>query len=101
MLIMLRATKDTVLPTTITGSLPRPSWYTQNLGMRSFLDAMVNNQFREQYVDAVAVYLHEQEMAGPHIFPHRDAQFCFRVRRPARPNYPPRPQRGLRSQPPT
>ena len=26
---MLRATKDIMLPTTITGSLPRPSWYTQ------------------------------------------------------------------------
>jgi len=61
---MYRATKDIMLPTTITGSLPRPSWYKENLGMRSFLHAMVNNQFREQYVDAVAVYLHEQEMAG-------------------------------------
>ena len=55
---MLRATKDKMLPTTITGSLPRPSWYTQNLGMRSFLDAMVNNKFREQYVDTVGLYLH-------------------------------------------
>ena len=26
---MLRATKNLMLPTTITGSLPRPSWYTQ------------------------------------------------------------------------
>ena len=41
--IMLRATKDIMLPTTITGSLPRPSWYTQNLGSRSFLEAMVNS----------------------------------------------------------
>jgi len=40
---MYRATKDIMLPTTITGSLPRPSWYTENLGMRSFLDAMANN----------------------------------------------------------
>ena len=61
---MYRATKDIVLPTTITGSLPRPSWYTENLAGRSFLDAMVNNQFREQYVDTVSVYLHEQETAG-------------------------------------
>ena len=29
---MYRATKDIMLPTTITGSLPRPSWYTENLG---------------------------------------------------------------------
>ena len=38
---MLRATKDLMLPTTITGSLPRPSWYTRNLGPRSFMHAMV------------------------------------------------------------
>ena len=55
---MLRGTKDLMLPTTITGSLPRPSWYTQNLGARSFLDAMVNNQFREQYVDTVGILFH-------------------------------------------
>ena len=61
---MLRATKDIKLPTTITGSLPRPSWYTENLGMRSFLDAMVNTQFRDQYIDAVSIHLHEQETAG-------------------------------------
>ena len=28
---MYRATKDIMLPTTITGSLPRPSWYTKNV----------------------------------------------------------------------
>ena len=33
---MYRATKDIMLPTTITGSLPRPSWYTENLGTRIF-----------------------------------------------------------------
>ena len=36
---MLKATAGTMLPTTITGSLPRPSWYTENLGIKSFLDA--------------------------------------------------------------
>lgn len=45
---MLRATKDVMLPTTITGSLPRPNWHRENLGARSFLDAMGTNQFREQ-----------------------------------------------------
>src|SRR5260221_7579563 len=102
MLIMLRATKDTVLPTTITGSLPRPSWYTQNLGMRSFLDAMVNNQFREQYVDAVAVYLHEQEMAGLHIVTDGAAPFDSDVGGPSWTNHPPRPIGGFdRNPPPT
>ena len=31
---MLKATAGLLLPTTIIGSLPRPSWYTENLGTR-------------------------------------------------------------------
>ena len=31
---MLKATAGKIMPTTITGSLPRPSWYTENLGTR-------------------------------------------------------------------
>jgi 5-methyltetrahydropteroyltriglutamate--homocysteine methyltransferase len=72
---MLRATKDIKLPTTITGSLPRPSWYTESLGSRTFLDAMVDNRFREQYVDAVSLYLHEQDLAGLDIVTDGDAHF--------------------------
>jgi len=96
---MLRATKDIVLPTTITGSLPRPSWYTQNLGMRSFLDAMVNNQFREQYVDTVSVYLHEQEMAGLDIVTDGDAHFDSDVGGQSWTNYPPRHMGGFDKNP--
>ena len=92
---MLRATKNKVLPTTITGSLPRPSWYTQNLGLRSFLDAMVNNQFREQYVDAVSVYLHEQEIAGLDIVTDGDAHFDSDVGGQSWTNYPPRHMGGF------
>ncbi len=72
---MLRATANTILPTTITGSLPRPSWYTENLGTRSFLHAMVTSRFREQYTDAVSVYLHEQEVAGLDVVTDGDARF--------------------------
>ena len=54
---MLKATAGKILPTTIIGSLPRPSWYTENLGTKSFVDAMTNNRFREQYSDALACYL--------------------------------------------
>ena len=92
---MLRATKDVMLPTTITGSLPRPSWYTENLGARSFLDAMVNNQFREQYVDTVSVYLHEQEMAGLDIVTDGDAHFDSDVGGQSWTNYPPRHMGGF------
>src|SRR4051812_50114217 len=61
---MIKASAGKLLATTITGSLPRPSWYTENLGLKSFLDAMVISRFREQYVDALSVYLREQEVAG-------------------------------------
>ena len=96
---MLRATKNIVMPTTITGSLPRPSWYTQNLGMRSFLDAMVNNQFREQYVDTVGIYLHEQEMAGLDIVTDGDAHFDSDVGGQSWTNYPPRHMGGFDKNP--
>jgi 5-methyltetrahydropteroyltriglutamate--homocysteine methyltransferase len=92
---MLRGTKDVMLPTTITGSLPRPSWYTENLGARSFLDAMVNNHFREQYVDTVSVYLHEQEMAGLDIVTDGDAHFDSDVGGQSWTNYPPRHMGGF------
>src|SRR4249920_129142 len=97
--VMLRATKDIMLPTTITGSLPRPSWYTQNLGSRSFLDAMVNNQFREQYVDAVSIYLHEQEIAGLDIVTDGDAHFDSDVGGQSWTNYPPRHMGGFDQNP--
>jgi 5-methyltetrahydropteroyltriglutamate--homocysteine methyltransferase len=72
---MLNATADTILPTTITGSLPRPSWYTENLGDRAFLTAMVQTRFREQYVDALAVYMTEQELSGLDVVTDGDCRF--------------------------
>ena len=96
---MLRATKDIKLPTTITGSLPRPSWYTESLGSRSFLDAMVNNHFREQYVDTVSVYLHEQEVAGLDIVTDGDAHFDSDVGGQSWTNYPPRHMGGFNKDP--
>jgi 5-methyltetrahydropteroyltriglutamate--homocysteine methyltransferase len=72
---MLRATANLILPTTVTGSLPRPSWYTENLGTRSFLEAMVTSRFREQYTDALSVYLHEQDVAGLDIVTDGDCRF--------------------------
>jgi 5-methyltetrahydropteroyltriglutamate--homocysteine methyltransferase len=96
---MLRATKDIKLPTTITGSLPRPSWYTENLGGRSFLEAMVNNHFREQYVDTVSIYLHEQELAGLDIVTDGDAHFDSDVGGQSWTNYPPRHMGGFDKNP--
>jgi 5-methyltetrahydropteroyltriglutamate--homocysteine methyltransferase len=72
---MYRATKGIVLPTSIIGSLPRPAWYTEQLGRRSFRDAMVSAPYREQYTDAVAVFLRDQELAGLDICTDGDARF--------------------------
>jgi 5-methyltetrahydropteroyltriglutamate--homocysteine methyltransferase len=72
---MYTATSGIVLPTTIIGSLPRPSWYTQNLGRREFREAMVERSYREQYLDAVSTYLRDQEVAGLDIVTDGDCRF--------------------------
>jgi len=72
---MYTATAGIVLPTTIIGSLPRPGWYTQNLGRREFREAMVERGYREQYLDAVSTYLRDQEVAGLDIVTDGDCRF--------------------------
>ncbi len=72
---MLKATADLTLPTTIIGSLPRPSWFTENIGSETFLRRMMNSRFREQYTDAVAVHLTDQEAAGLDICTDGDAHY--------------------------
>jgi 5-methyltetrahydropteroyltriglutamate--homocysteine methyltransferase len=76
---MFRASADKILATSIIGSLPRPSWYTENLGTRSFLDAMVDIGFREQYEDALSIYLRQQELAGLDIMTDGDCRFDHEV----------------------
>lgn len=97
---MLKATAGTVMPTTITGSLPRPSWYTENLGIKSFLDAMVISRFREQYVDALSVYLREQEVAGLDIVTDGDCRFDQDVGGQSWTSYPPHHMGGFETQHP-
>ena len=86
---MLRATATQLLPTTITGSLPRPSWYTENLGLKSFLEALVETRFREQYEDALAVYFNEQLIAGLDIVTDGDARFTQDIGGQSWTSYPP------------
>jgi 5-methyltetrahydropteroyltriglutamate--homocysteine methyltransferase len=92
---MYRATKDIMLPTTITGSLPRPSWYTENLGTRHFLEAMVTRRFREQYEDAITCFLRDQELAGLDIVTDGDAHFDDDVGGQSWTAYPPNHMEGL------
>ena len=72
---MYKATAGIVLPTTIIGSLPRPAWYTENLGNRVFREAMVDARFREQFLDTLATFVKDQETAGLDILTDGDARF--------------------------
>jgi 5-methyltetrahydropteroyltriglutamate--homocysteine methyltransferase len=76
---VLDATRDLVLPTTITGSYPRPHWFTEELRGRGFKDALGDSRFREQYLDAVACLTREQEMAGLDIVTDGDSRFDLTV----------------------
>src|SRR4029450_10511576 len=76
---MLNATRDSILPTAITGSYPRPHWVTEELRRRGFKDALGDSRFREQYLDAVACLIREQEMAGLDIVTDGDSRFDLTV----------------------
>jgi 5-methyltetrahydropteroyltriglutamate--homocysteine methyltransferase len=76
---MLNATRDLILPTAITGSYPRPAWFTEGLRGRSFKDALGDSAFREQYFDAAACLMREQERAGLDIVSDGDARFDLTV----------------------
>jgi 5-methyltetrahydropteroyltriglutamate--homocysteine methyltransferase len=76
---MLKATRDKILPSTITGSYPRPHWFTEELRGRGFKDALGDSRFREQYLDAVACLIREQESAGLDIVTDGDSRFDLTV----------------------
>ena len=76
---MLKVTKEMVLPTTMTGSYPKPNWYTQGLHGRPFKTALGDSLFREQYLDAVATTISDQEMAGLDIVTDGDSRFDLEV----------------------
>jgi 5-methyltetrahydropteroyltriglutamate--homocysteine methyltransferase len=92
---MPKTTDTMTLPTTITGSLPRPSWYTENLAMRSFRDAIADARFREQYTDAVGTFVRDQERAGLDIVTDGDARFDSDVGGMSWFQYPARRLKGL------
>jgi 5-methyltetrahydropteroyltriglutamate--homocysteine methyltransferase len=92
---MIKATRELKLPATITGSLPRPVWYTENLGARAFRDALADARYREQYSDAVATFIRDQERAGLDIVTDGDARFDTDVGGMSWFQYPARRFRGL------
>jgi 5-methyltetrahydropteroyltriglutamate--homocysteine methyltransferase len=95
---MLKASANTLLPTSIIGSLPRPAWYDAVLGAQSFLEAMMNARYREQYEDAVSVHLRDQETAGLDICTDGDAHFDDQVGGMSWQSYPLTHMSGLSAQ---
>ena len=55
---------DTILPTTMVGSYPRPQWFKQQLLGRDVRIAFKEVQHEEAYEDAVAAVIRDQEEAG-------------------------------------
>ncbi|MBI4519315.1 MAG: hypothetical protein HY701_00640, partial [Gemmatimonadetes bacterium] len=55
---------DTILPTTMVGSYPRPHWYKHQLLGRDVRVAFKEVDFEEAYNDATATVLRDQEEAG-------------------------------------
>src|SRR3954467_13920485 len=49
---VLTATKDLVLPTTLSGTWPRTSWFDGNLHERPFSTGMADVRCPEQFIDA-------------------------------------------------
>src|SRR5262245_48647684 len=61
---MAKKIVDTILPTTMVGSYPRPSWYKQQLLGRDIRVAFKEVSHEETYIDAVATVVRDQEEAG-------------------------------------
>ena len=71
---MFVATKGLPLATTVTGSLPRPTWFTRNLSGRPFSVAMGERSYREQYLDTLASHFVDQSRAGLDILTDGDSR---------------------------
>ena len=69
---MLTATKDLVLPTTVTGSWPRPRWFDMSMQGRSLDTCMMDVRYRERFGDALSVVIADEERAGIDLVTHGD-----------------------------
>ncbi len=69
---MFTATDGILIPTTVTGSWPRPQWFKESLEGRRLSDGMKSLDYREQYLDAVATVISDQEQAGLDIVTNGD-----------------------------
>src|SRR5256884_8620789 len=69
---MFTATANLILPSTTTGSFPRPRWFDVSMWGRPLDTCMLDVRFREKFQDAMAVVISDQERAGLDILTHGD-----------------------------
>ncbi len=72
---MPRKIVDTILPTTMVGSYPRPHWFNYQLEGRDVRVAFKHVDHAEAFEDATEVVIHDQEEAGLDIV--TDGQMCY------------------------
>ena len=65
-------TKDLILPSTVTGSWPRPRWFDMSMWGKPLDTCMLDVRFREKFQDALAVVISDEERAGLDILTHGD-----------------------------
>jgi 5-methyltetrahydropteroyltriglutamate--homocysteine methyltransferase len=71
----MKFTTDTILPTTMVGSYPRPKWFTQQLDGRDIRVAFKSVDHAEAFDDATRLSIRDQEEAGLDIV--TDGQMYF------------------------
>jgi 5-methyltetrahydropteroyltriglutamate--homocysteine methyltransferase len=69
---MYTVTANVMLPSTITGSWPRPRWFDESMWGRPLDTCMLDVRFREKFQDALAVVISDEERAGLDILTHGD-----------------------------
>lgn len=65
-------TRNLVLPSTVTGSWPRPRWFDVSMWGKPFDTCMMDVRFREKFQDALATVVSDEERAGLDILTHGD-----------------------------
>src|SRR2546430_14844300 len=97
---MFTATANLILPSTTTGSFPRPRWCDVSMWGRPLDTCMLDVRFREKFQDAMAVVIGDQERAGLDILTHGDLHVDEDMAGGARRHLPPPGPGGVGGGPP-
>jgi len=69
---MFTVTADCILPSTVTGSWPRPRWFDVRIWGKPLDTCMLDVRFREKFQDALSVVVSEQDRAGLDLLTNGD-----------------------------